>query len=830
MDYWAQTTEMLMTGLDASLQGLTETEATVRLQRYGRNTVTERRQIAALRLFLRQFGNPLVLMLVFGAFLMMILGQWVDASIIFVMVTASAMLGFVQEYKASKAIASLRERLTLTTRVLRDGLEKKVTIETIVPGDIIILSAGNMVPADGFVLEAEDFLVSESSLTGESFPIEKHPDILPVETPLARRTNSVFMGTSVRSGTAKILAVQTGKSTVFGSIAMRLRKSASETEFTRGIRQFGYMLIRVTILMALIALTINQLLHRPFIDSLLFSIALTVGLAPELLPAIISVTLAAGARIMEKSGVIVRQLESIENLGSMDILCTDKTGTLTEGILTLEDTVGRDGLSSANVKQLAFLNAAFETGIENPLDEAIFKAGEKDGLSTKGYKKIDEVPYDFLRKRLMVVVAEQDDHEQNTIIIKGAFDNILDICTLSDQEEKDLRSFYQQKGENGYRVIALATRRVPAKERYTHEDESGMEFAGFLLFTDPPKPETAKAIRDLSTLGVSVKIISGDNRYVTAHIAKLINLNHDAILTGTEIQSMSDENLWQMAGATDLFVEVDPQQKERIVCALQRQGHAVGYMGDGINDAPALHAADVGISVSQAVDVARESADIILLQRDLDILKRGIEEGRKIFVNTIKYINITVSANFGNMMSMLLVTPTLPFLPMSAEQILLNNFFSDMPLMTVATDNVDPESIKNATRWRTGYVQRFMIVFGLISTVFDLLAGAGLKYVFSVDEKTFQTVWFVFSLLTELMVVLVLRTRRPAFRSKPGRILILTTFMVTAIAFSIPYFSPFATLFDFSPLSVHLIGFIVALIAGYLLTTEIAKRFFYRTP
>lgn len=817
-----------MADLRAGENGLSAREAAERLQRYGLNTVTERRQVAALRLFLRQFGNPLVLMLLFGAALMLTLNQWVDASIIFAMVTASAMLGFVQEYKASKAVAALHARLTLTARVLRDGTEQKITIENIVPGDILVLSAGNMVSADGLVLEAEDFLVSESSLTGESFPVEKQPGALPPDTPLARRTNSVFMGTSVRSGTAKILAVATGKNTAFGTVALRLKALPPETEFARGIRQFGYMLIRTTALMALVALTINQLLHRPFIDSLLFSIALTVGLAPELLPAIISVTLAAGARIMEKGGVIVRQLESIENLGSMDILCTDKTGTLTEGNLTLKDAVDANGADSPLIRHLAFLNAAFETGIENPLDIAILEAGKKAGLSTQGYEKIDEIPYDFMRKRLTIVVAAQGTPQQHSIIIKGAFDNILEICSLNAAEEKRLRAYYSKKGEEGYRVIAIATRQASARERYSHADESGMDFAGFLLFTDPPKPEAEMAIKDLKALGVQVKIISGDNRYVTAHIAQAIGLDHKAILTGAQIKNMGDEALWQRAERTDLFVEVDPQQKERIVRALQKRGHAVGYMGDGINDAPALHAADVGISVDQTVDVARESADIVLLRRDLDILRRGVEEGRRIFVNTLKYINITVSANFGNMMSMLVITPAIPFLPMTAEQILLNNFLSDMPLMTVATDNADPESIAAVTRWRVGYVQRFMVVFGIISTVFDLLVGAGLKYVFDADEKTFQTVWFVFSLLTELMVVLVLRTRRPAFRSRPGNLLFLTTFLVAAIAFIIPYLSPFAILFSFIPLPVRLMAFIVAMITGYLIATEVAKIFFYR--
>ena len=828
MEYWARNSSDVMTGLETGAQGLTDYDAATRLQKYGPNAVTEQRKMMVFRLFLRQFESPLVLILVLGAFLSMMLAEWMDAFIILAIVAGSAVLGFMQEYKASKAVTALRDRLALTARVMRGGQEKKIRTDYIVPGDIIVLSAGNMVPADGLVLEAGDFLVSEASLTGESFPVEKRPGVLPSDTPLARRTNSVFLGTSVRSGAAKVLAVQTGKATAFGAVAARLKARPPETEFARGIRQFGYMLIRVVILMSLFALTVNQLLHRPFVDSLLFSIALAVGLSPELLPAIISVTLAAGARVMEKGGVIVRQLESIENLGSMDILCTDKTGTLTEGTLTLEGAVDSGGSPSADVRQYAFLNAAFETGIENPLDAAILEGCKHDGLSTQGYFKIDEIPYDFLRKRLMIVVAAQDEPGTHVIIVKGAFDNVLDICSgLDEGQKKQLKEYYQSKGEEGFRALALAIRKTMAKEHYTHADEADMTFIGFLLFADPPKPEAEKAIRDLAALGVNIKIISGDNRYVTAHVARAIGLDPRSILTGEKLLAMGDDALCQQAELTNLFVEVDPQQKERIVRALQKRGHAVGYLGDGINDAPALHAADVGISVDQAVDVARESAEIVLLRRDLDVLRRGIVEGRRIFANTLKYINITNSANFGNMISMVLITPFLPFLPMTAEQILLNNFLSDLPLMTVSADNVDAESTSAPTRWQIRHVLTFMLVFGLVSTVFDLLAFVVLRQAFEVDKTAFQTAWFVFSLLTELMVVLVLRTRRPVFQSRPSHLLLLTTGAVAIVALALPYFTPLAGIMGFAGLPARLSGVMLLLIGTYLLMTGAAKIFYY---
>ena len=573
------------------------------------------------------------------------------------------------------------------------------------------------------VLEAADFLVNEAGLTGESFPVEKQPGIVPEKTPLAKRTNAVFLGASVQSGTAKVLIVETGHRTAFGAIARRLAARPPETEFGRGIRQFGYLLIRVMVVIVLFVLAVNGLLGRPPVESLLFAVALAVGMSPELLPAIISVTLAAGARAMAKEGVIVRRLDAIENLGSMDILCTDKTGTLTEGIIALSDATDAEGRSSPSVRQLALLNAAFETGIDNPLDAAIVADCKRGGLTTGGYRKVDEIPYDFRRKRLTIVVAEDADPAHHLIITKDAFQNVLSVCTLLRQGETDvslsedvhkqLAAFYEAKGAAGFRVLAVAARRLAAKAAYGRDDETSMTFLGFLLFVDPPKEGVADTIRALRSLGVHIKIISGDNRYVTAHLAEAVGLDPKSMLVGDDLAKLKDEALWNLAPRTDLFVEVDPQQKERIVRALQRTGHAVGYLGDGINDAPSLHCADVGISVEGAVDVARASADIVLLKRDLDVLRRGVEDGRRTFANTLKYISITTSANFGNMISMALATPLLPFLPLLAKQILLNNFLSDLPSLAIATDSVDPERVTLPQRWSIKDVQRFMILFGL---------------------------------------------------------------------------------------------------------------------
>jgi Mg2+-importing ATPase len=818
-----------MAGMGSSDRGLAAAEAAQRLRRYGPNSVEEQRPVTALRLLLRQFESPLVLILVFGALISMVLRDWVEASIILAIVLGSTLLGFAQEYRASAAVAALRRRLALTVQVIRDGAPRTIRARAVVPGDVIQLAAGNLVPADGVVLDAKDFLVTEAALTGESFPVEKSRGVLPAETPLAGRTNCVHLGTSVRSGTATVLVLKTGRNTAFGAIASSLQEQAPETEFARGVRQFGYLLLRVMIVMVVFVLVVNEALGRPTMESLLFAVALAVGISPELLPAIVSVTLSRGARAMAARGVIVRRLDAIEDLGSMDVLCTDKTGTLTEGVVTLDAAVDLDGKPSAEVLNLAHLNAAFETGIDNPLDAAIVAAGERGRLETAGYRKIDEIPYDFIRKRLTIVVAREGHTGEHLIITKGAFDTVLAVCSVEAELAGRLEAYYRRKGTEGFRVLAVATKRVAGRERYGHEDERGMTFAGFLLFLDPPRDDAEKTIRDLAALGIRIKVITGDNRYVAAHVAAAIGLDPGAILTGEQIRGMRDEALWHLAERTELFVEVDPQQKERIVRALQRTGHAVGYLGDGINDAPSLHAADVGISVETAVDVARESADVVLLRHDLGVLRRGVQDGRATFANTLKYISITTSANFGNMVSMALATPLLPFLPLAAKQILLNNFLSDLPSIAISTDNVDAEHTARAQRWNVKEVRRFMIVFGLISTVFDLLTFVLLLKAFEADETIFQTTWFVVSLLTELAVVLALRTRGRAWRSAPSPLLLWTTVAVCAVALLISYAGPVAAAFGFVPLPWPLLAAAVLIVTAYVATTEIAKLRFFRS-
>jgi Mg2+-importing ATPase len=830
---WSHDPAELQAALHSSDAGLSPREAARRARLHGVDR--PRDEAAWPRLLGRQFASPLVLILLFGAAVSLVLHDWVDAAIIGAIVGASALLGFVQEWRASAAVARLRRRLALTARVRRGGTERRVHAAGIVPGDLVLLSAGNLVPADGVVLQATDFLVTEAALTGESMPVEKRPGVRPAGTPLAQRDNCVHQGSSVRSGTATVLVTAIGRHTVFGALAAQIARRAPETEFARGVRQFGELLLRVMVLMVLFVLVVNQALGRPMVESLLFAVALAVGLSPELLPAIVSVTVARGARAMAARGVIVRRLEAIENLGSIDVLCTDKTGTLTEGVVALEAVLDPQGRPSARAAWLAHANAALETGIANALDEAIVAAGRRDGLTTAGLTKLDEIPYDFQRRRLTIVVAEAGAADgRHLMIAKGAFDPVLAVCdrvadgdgerTLDATERSRLQALFRARSEAGFRVLALATRRLSPQSDYGREDEQGMRLEGLLLFADPPKRDAARAVRELAARGVRIKVITGDNRFVAAHVGAALGLDPEGLLTGAELAEMRDEALWQRVQATDLFVEVDPQQKERIVRALQRTGHAVGYLGDGINDAPALHAADVGISVDQAVDVARESADIVLLRPDLDVLRRGVEDGRRTFANTLKYIGITTSANFGNMISMAVGSLFLPFLPLAAKQILLNNFLSDLPSVAISADRVDPDRIATPQRWRVGEVRRFMVVFGLLSTAFDLLTFWLLASVWGAGEAEFQTAWFVVSLLTELAVVLVLRTRGPAWASRPGRLLATTTVVVGAATLAVPYVPALQALFGFVALPAMLMAALLGIVLAYLLSTEALKR------
>ena len=831
--YWSLPAERLMTQLGSEARGLTRREAARRLKQYGPNALKAMKRATALGLFANQFKSPLVLILIVASIISLAAAEWIDAGMVLVIVVGSTLLGFGQEYIAGNAIDKLRSKVTIHSVVLRDGQPQTLPSDRVVQGDVVHLSAGSLIPADGVVLEARDFFINQAVLTGETFPVEKRPGTAAEKDGLTERGNCVFMGTSVSSGTASVLVVQTGKATVFGQIAGKLALRPPLTEFERGIQRFGYLLTRIMLVMVVVVLAINIFLARPAIASLLFALALAVGLTPELLPAIVSITLSHGAKRMAKLGVIVRRLNSIENLGSMDVLCTDKTGTLTAGVVQLDGAVDTDGQPSAAVLRLAGINAHFQSGMANALDEAVLAAAAKAGVDFGDVHKVDEIPYDFVRKCLSVVAA--DATGARTLITKGALDNVLALCTsagadaaaLDGAMRERIEAHYGAWSAQGYRVLGVAWRKVEARTGvYTRADERGLCFAGFLLFLDPPKADARQTVIDLAQRGVQLKIITGDNQKVARHVAEAVNLPVVRVMTGRELNDMGDGALMHQAARTTVFAEVDPNQKERIILALQKTGHVVGYMGDGINDALALHTADVGISVDTAVDVAKDAADFVLLRKDLGILRRGIDEGRMTFANTLKYILTTISANFGNMFSMAAASVFLPFLPLLASQILLNNFMSDIPATTIAGDKVDKEWVDKPRRWDTVFIRDYMVVFGLISSVFDFLTFGALLWVFQAAPEEFRTGWFLESLMTELVIALVVRTRRPFYRSRPATLLLVTTLAVIAVALVLPYL-PFSSIFGFVPLPAPLLLSMIGLTMAYVVAVEAAKKWFY---
>jgi P-type Mg2+ transporter len=827
--YWAQDPTEVMRRLDSGPAGLSSAEAARRLVQYGPNAPREQGQLSRARVLWNQLRSPLLLLLVFAAGASVLTGAWIDAAIVLTILVASIGIGYSREYRAQVAADKLRARVQTVATVLRDARPVTIPLREVVPGDVVLLAAGSLLPADAIVLESTDCFVNESVLTGESFPVEKTPGVVARTSVLTARTNCVFLGTNVRSGTARCLVVATGTATQFGAIAHRLTLRPPETEFDRGLRRFGYLLTSAMLVMVLVVFAVNMFLGRPPIETLLFSIALAVGLSPELLPAILSVNLARGAQLMARHGVLVKRLSAIENLGSMDVLCTDKTGTLTEGVVQLEGAYDDQGERSDGVLELASRNAALQTGLANPLDEAILRAHKAD---LWGVEKLGEVPYDFVRKRLSVIIRGR---AGITLVTKGAFEHVLEICVRSaDGRSLDsgrlttLRNRYLEWSAQGTRVLAVAARSLGDKSSYGRDDERDLDFVGFLTFLDRPKEGVAEALIDLAKLGVAVKLITGDSELVAKHVATAVGMRADRILTGKDLDELHDEALWSAAERTDLFVEVDPNQKERIILSLKKMGRVVGFLGDGVNDAPAMHAADTSLSVDQAVDVAKEAADFVLLERHLEVIRRGIQEGRKTFANTLKYVLTTTSANLGNMVSMAFASVFLPFLPLLAGQILLNNFLSDVPAIGLADDSVDPELVERPRRWDMRFIGWFMVVFGVLSSVFDFLTFGALLRLLDATPQLFRTGWFVESLLTELVIALVVRTRRPFFRSRPGTLLWTSTAAIVAVTFAIP-FLPFAGMLGFAALPGTVLLTLIGITVLYIGAVELAKAWFYRT-
>jgi len=830
MVFWSISPAELLQHLQSTPRGLTSEEARLRLIRYGANLLKPQKRTDTLSLLLAQFISPIVLILLCAAVLSFFLHDTTDALIILAIVLVSGLLGFWQERGAADAVEKLLAIVQVKATVLRDECPQETPVEEIVPGDVVVLTAGDTIPGDCLLLQCKDLFVDEAALTGETYPVEKAIGVLPPETPLHQRQNTLWMGTRVLSGTATVLVVRTGTETEFGKVSARLKLRPPETEFEHGIKRFGYFLMEVTLVLVLTIFAINVYLARPVLESFLFSLALAVGLTPQLLPAIISINLAHGARRMVQAKVIVKRLASIENFGSMNVLCSDKTGTLTEGVVHLHSTLDVDGCASEKVLFYAYLNAFYETGFTNPIDAAIRSYRRYD---LAGYQKLDEVPYDFIRKRLSILVAKDNTH---LLVTKGALEHVLAVCSSAETaqgtlvdfaavQEHVLARFVELSGK-GFRTLGVAYRDVGADVRITKDHETNMTFLGFLALFDPLKPDIVGTLDLLKRLGVSVKVITGDSRLVAAHISRQGGLINQTMLTGPDLHRMSDEALTSRVQEIDVFAEVEPNQKERIILALRKAGNVVGYMGDGINDASALHAADVGISVESAVDVAKEAADIVLLEKDLGVLVQGVREGRATFANTLKYVFMATSANFGNMFSMAGASLFLPFLPLLPTQILLTNLLTDFPEMTIATDSVDSELVEQPRRWDIDFIRTFMLVFGLLSSVFDYLTFGVLLFLLHAPEEQFRTGWFLESVVSASVIVLVIRSRRPFFHSQPGKYLLMATLLVVGVTLALPL-TPLAGLFEFRPLPLSFVFVLAVIVILYTLAVEMAKRIFY---
>ncbi|MGZ3496334.1 MAG: magnesium-translocating P-type ATPase [Vulcanimicrobiaceae bacterium] len=813
--------------LGTSASGLPGDEAEKRLTIYGANTLGEHR-VRFIPVLMRQLRNPLLVLLVVTALTSLLLGEHADAYIIIAIIGLSVGLGFVNEYRSERAMADLHNRVRHRTIVIRDGRAASVDVASLVPGDIVQLAVGDIVPADLRLCEAKDCECDQSVLTGESLPVEKSTAASGASV-LTDASCCAFMGTTVKSGSAKGIVVATGCTTEFGAIAQRLAEHPPETPFQSGLRRFSALLVAVTAVLTISIFAVNAALHHPILESLLFSLAIAVGLTPQLLPAIVTVSLATGAERLAKRSVVVKRLVSIEDLGNVDVLFTDKTGTLTEGRIAFQSALDERGNASEDVLRLGLLcNDAAIAGEKvvgaTPLDCALWEHALACGTRPPNVERIAEAPFDYDRKLMSVLV--KDEGGDRLLISKGAPESVLARCTSVDV---DSQSVLDALFASGARVVAVATREHFAGDELRKADEHDLRLRGFIAFADPVKTDAAASIERLRRMGIDVRIITGDNEKVAAKVCSELGVEVGRVISGTELDALGDTELKEALPQTTIFARVSPDQKSRIIRLQRELGSDVGFLGDGVNDAVALHYADVGISVDSGTDVAKDAADIVLLDKDLGILADGVVEGRRIFANTIKYVLMGTSSNFGNMFSAAGASLFLPFLPMTAPQILLNNLLYDVSEMTIPTDNVDEELLRRPSHWDVGFIRRFMIVFGAVSSIFDFLTFWVMLGVFHAHPALFRSGWFVESLLTQSLIIFVIRTRRiPFLRSMPSLPLLVTTLCCVALGALLP-FTPIGAIFGFVPLPAAFFGILLGMIATYLILVELAKAFFYRT-
>lgn len=833
--FWSYDVDEVLKTIETSKNGLSTEQANQRIEKLGQNLFEEKKSASKLMVFINQFKNPITMILIFAAILSIFLKDYSDGIIILIIIMISELLSYNHESKANDAVKKLLSTVSVTSAVLRDGKFQELDNSKLTIGDIISVKTGDMIPADCLLIEENSLSMDESSLTGETFPVEKNVGKLEEKTALSQRKNSLWMGTHVISGSGKAVIVNLAKDSEFGKITESLDETETDTDFERGIKDFGNLILQVTTILIGLIFLFNIILNKPFLESFMFALALSVGLTPQMLPAIISVNLSQGAKRMSAQGVIVKKLNSIENFGSMTVMCSDKTGTITKGQVKLESAMDNTGKKSETLVKLAAINSYFQEGYTNPIDQAILDENKND--FTK-YEKLFEIPYSFENKLLSVIVNTNNDlSDENIMITKGALTSVINVCSTYQDDsgnsgnieeiKSEIMDLFEKYSSQGYRILGLAYNHIDQTTDASKQKAEDMIFRGLLLFIDPLKDDIKDVIEQMNSLGVSLKMITGDNHLIAKNIGSKVGLNPDKILLGEDLNSYSLSQLNKKIMDIDIFAEISPNQKEKIILAFKQAGEIVGYMGDGINDAPAIKQADVGISVDTAADTAKDAASIVLLENSLKVLVSGIKEGRRTFINTLKYIFVATSANFGNMFSMAGASLFLKFLPLLPKQILLTNLFTDFPSLQIASDSVDEDWLQSPVTWDMKFIKRFMIIFGIISSVFDYITFVVLLLLFKANEQFFQTGWMLESVISAMVVMLIVRTKRPVIKSKPSNKLLLAIVLVAIGLIAIIY-SPINTYLGLIALPVQALLSMLAISLIYALTAEIFKKQFYK--
>lgn len=834
-NFWSYDIDYVLKELNSTEDGLSSKDAASRITKYGKNVFEEKKSSSNFMVFLSQFKSPITMILIFAAILSIFLKDYSDGIIILIIILISSILSYLHESRAKDAVKKLLSTVSVKSSVLRDGTFQEIDNANLTVGDVIRVQTGDMIPADCLLLEDNSLTTDESSLTGETFPVEKVCGKLPASTSLSERKNSLWMGTHLISGSGKALVINLAKDTEFGKITSSLSQKDSDTDFEKGIKNFGNLILHVTTLLIGLIFLFNIILNKSFLESFMFALALSVGLTPQMLPAIISVNLSQGAKRMSEQGVIVKKLNSIENFGSMTVMCSDKTGTITKGQVKLDSTLDFNGNESESLKMFARINSYFQEGYANPIDQAILSDSKED---FSGYKKLFEIPYSFENKLLSVIVKTDADFSNKILMVtKGAFENVISGCKSYESSDGSLKPIddvkdnlnilFDKFSSQGYRVLGLSYKFLDGDCDPQKEKAQDMIFKGFLLFIDPLKDDIEYVIKQINSLGISLKMITGDNQEIAKNIGGQIGLSSEKILLGEDLDSYSISQLNKKVLDIDIFAEISPNQKEKIIRAYKEAGEIVGYMGDGINDAPAIKVADVGISVNTAADTAKDAASIVLLQNSLRVLLSGILEGRRTFINTMKYIFVATSANFGNMFSMAGASLFLKFLPLLPKQILLTNLFTDFPSLQIASDSVDEDWLKTPVKWDMEFIKRFMIVFGITSSLFDYLTFFVLIYFFKSKESFFQTGWMLESVISAMVVMLIVRTARPILKSKPSKKLILAILCVGLILIGIIY-SPLNSYLGLVSLPIDALIAMLSISLVYALVAEVLKKKFYK--